>query len=327
MIAVDNAVRPSSRPATLDPPPSDAGKSPLDAALDLLKVATTPVAAGEALRAIDALVGRSGTVALASGDTAPSRLDGARETGRGSVRPHLGDGPATPGTITHGTGVPGFPNPPAAPATGDGSGAHGTQSPSLGDRAFEQVAFRAADAADAIGLNNAARNMRHYLSNTGSTLGVDPARMKADLPAISRAMDASFNAQVRDVALAQVRANYDGKPMSFQITTPWNGAYATKGMSQDWFYAIGGFSFAHTANVTVTPGPNGSAQVHIDSQLHVFDRYNWDGGKAVTIGPITVTDAQMGRLHTVGLAREFEVRGSSNGPSLNLSVPRDQLAK
>lgn len=331
MIAADVATRVTSRTDPVDPRVADAREpvSPLDSAISLFRSATTPVAAGEALRAIDALVGRAGTAiaTLAGNDGGSSRLDGARETGRGTVRPSLGDGPATPGTVTTGSGVPGFPTPPAAPAAGDGSGAHGVDRPSIGDRVFEQVAYRAADAADAIGLNNAARNMRHYLGNTGDTLGVDPARIKADLPAISTAMDASFATQVRDTALAQVRANYDGAPMQFQVTTPWNGAYATKAMSQDWFYGIGGFSYAHTANVTVTPGADGSAQVRIDSQLHVFDRYNWDGGKAVTIGPVTITDDQMGRLHEVGLAREFEVRGTSTGPSLSITVPRAQLDK
>ncbi|MBE7451440.1 MAG: hypothetical protein HS111_21840 [Kofleriaceae bacterium] len=43
----------------------------------------------------------------------------------------------------------------------------------------------------------------------------------------------------------------------------------------------------------------------------MFDRYNWDQGKSVTIAGITVRDEQLGRLHRVGLAREFDVEGSS----------------
>lgn len=42
----------------------------------------------------------------------------------------------------------------------------------------------------------------------------------------------------------------------------------------------------------------------------MFDRYNWDTGKSVTIGPITVTDAFMGEFHRQGLAREYDCYGS-----------------
>lgn len=42
------------------------------------------------------------------------------------------------------------------------------------------------------------------------------------------------------------------------------------------------------------------------------DRYNWDGGKATKIGPITITDTQMQELHETGLAREYNLRGSTD---------------
>lgn len=251
----------------------------------------------------------------------PDRLDQTRDTGRGTVRPTVGDGVGKP-VIANKPGLPGFPTAPTPPKTGDGSGAHGVRSPGIGDRLSEQVAYRLADAADAIGLNNAARHMRHYLGNSGGTLAVDPTVMRRDMPAIARAMDASFDAQIRDVAQVKVAGEFRGKPMEFQITAPWNGGYATKGQSQDWFYAIGGFSYAHTANVRVTANKDGSAHVEITSSVHVFDRYNWDGGKAVTIGPVTVTDEQLGKMHKVGLAQEFEVRGTADGPRASFDVPR-----
>ncbi|MDB4972856.1 MAG: hypothetical protein JWN48_1197 [Myxococcaceae bacterium] len=40
-----------------------------------------------------------------------------------------------------------------------------------------------------------------------------------------------------------------------------------------------------------------------------FDRYNWDHGKSVTIGGITVTDRFMSEFHRQGLAREFDCVG------------------
>jgi hypothetical protein len=190
------------------------------------------------------------------------------------------------------------------------------------DHITEETFYRAADAADALGMNNAARHMRHYLENSGSTMQIDPNKMVKDLPVIKSRIDASYQTNVIDAAKAKVTAEFNGKPMTFQITTPWKSEYATKGMSQDWFYAVGGFSYSHTATVTVTPGKDGQPIVHIDSKLNVFDRYNWDGGKSVTIGPFTVTDERLGQLHKTGLAKEFEVRGSSDLPSVDFSMPK-----
>jgi hypothetical protein len=48
---------------------------------------------------------------------------------------------------------------------------------------------------------------------------------------------------------------------------------------------------------------NGQPKVSMDYRLHTWDRYNWDAGKATDITDgINVTDAEMTRLHRVGLA-------------------------
>ena len=74
---------------------------------------------------------------------------------------------------------------------------------------------------------------------------------------------------------------------------------------------MGGFSFSQTAAVSVVPDSDGRPVVQIDSKLHIFDRYNWDAGKSVTIGPFEVKDEQLGSLHEAGLAQEFLIEGSS----------------
>lgn len=238
--------------------------------------------------------------------------DGVRTTGRESIRPRLGDGPATSVEITPGPGMPGYPTPPAAPATGDGSAAHGSARPGPGEHLTEATFYRVADAADTIGMNNAARHMRHYLGNSGDTLWVDPARMAADMPRNAALMDAAFQQDVVARARAHVAANWTGETMHFQITTPWRSdTYATQADSSDWFYAVGGYSYAHTASVTVRADQNGRPVITIEADRHIFDRYNWDEGKSVTIAGIRVTDEQLGRLHETGLAREFEVRGTT----------------
>lgn len=60
------------------------------------------------------------------------------------------------------------------------------------------------------------------------------------------------------------------------------------------------------------PGESGAPpQIEMLFTMHVHDRYNWDQGKAVTIAGITVKDEQLGRLHRVGLAQEYDVDGDS----------------
>lgn len=161
-------------------------------------------------------------------------------------------------------------------------------------------------------MNNAARNMRHFLGNSGATLWVDPARMMQDMPRNAALMDAGFQRDIVAQAQAHVAANWDGTAMSFGLTTPWRSdTYATRADSQDWFFAVGGFSYAHTASIRVGPDADGNPIIRIEAQRHVFDRYNWDEGKSVTIAGITVRDEQLGRLHETGLAQEYEVRGTT----------------
>ncbi|MGW1513094.1 hypothetical protein [Streptomyces sp. NPDC002394] len=44
-----------------------------------------------------------------------------------------------------------------------------------------------------------------------------------------------------------------------------------------------------------------------------MDRYNWDHNKETKFpGGIVIPDDEMGRLHKVGIAQEFDMRGSSS---------------
>lgn len=47
-------------------------------------------------------------------------------------------------------------------------------------------------------------------------------------------------------------------------------------------------------------------------QVHVADRYNWDGNKATTILGMTITDKQLQELHQTGLAQEYDLVGESS---------------
>lgn len=51
--------------------------------------------------------------------------------------------------------------------------------------------------------------------------------------------------------------------------------------------------------------------------MHVYDRYNWDEGKSVTIAGVVISDTTLGRLHKAGIAQEYNVEGQSSPRHLN----------
>jgi hypothetical protein len=55
----------------------------------------------------------------------------------------------------------------------------------------------------------------------------------------------------------------------------------------------------------VTQAPTGK-EYAMDFEYKFFDRYNWDGGKSVTLFKVTITDQFMGEFHRQGLAQEFD---------------------
>ena len=45
--------------------------------------------------------------------------------------------------------------------------------------------------------------------------------------------------------------------------------------------------------------------------VSTYDRYNWDGSKTTEILGQTVTDEQLAGLHRAGIAREYDLYGTS----------------
>ena len=77
-------------------------------------------------------------------------------------------------------GVPLMPTPPPLqPGDGGNSGTWGTKKAGVWGRVKKQLAYGLADAAEAKGYEDAARDLRHYLANRGDVLNVDPRRLCA----------------------------------------------------------------------------------------------------------------------------------------------------
>lgn len=194
------------------------------------------------------------------------------------------------------------PEPPRHENTGHGSLADDW---SALDYALHQRLFDAAVGARALGTPNAARHLLHYLENSGGPIPVPVDRMLDDLPGL-RKRYAEEIARLVERAGRRIAAEgiVDG---AFELTGSRETYYAHRKESADWFLALGGFTYWTTANVVVE---DGRALLHV--HLHVSDRYDWDDGKATSFlwGLKDVSDESLLRLHLVGLAQHFDIKGT-----------------
>ncbi|MEM7374691.1 MAG: hypothetical protein AAF587_39230 [Bacteroidota bacterium] len=207
----------------------------------------------------------------------------------------------------------------------DGSGEWGADADDRGtsDYANHYMFGRVALAAETMGYTNAARHMRHYLGNTGNPLEVNVDSMLRDVEPFSLAYDnyiPEVKSKVNDYVKNLNQSLDEPKEVSFTGTRS-SSVYCGKGDSPDWFYAIGGFTHWWTADVTVSQSRDSNTyDVEIKMKIHIKDRYNWDKGKSVNIGPLEIKDKQLGRLHEVGLAKEYDVFGESSIRRINYTV-------
>ena len=205
----------------------------------------------------------------------------------------------------------------------EGAGPHGSSKfqgleslKLLGEEAKKQGFYKGADLFEAAGRTNAARHMRHYLNNTGETLKVNVDHMLRDLHDFKKLFDTEI-ALAQEKANARITAGNQTEPIQFSISSPWDldkNHYADQKNKGDWYWAMGGFYYRYTALIETTPPqtPNGETNVKMTTQIHVFDRYNWDNPKDVNIGGVKIEDNTLAELHKVGLAKEYNINGSSS---------------
>lgn len=150
---------------------------------------------------------------------------------------------------------------------------------------------------------NATRHLRHYLLNTGLPYTIDLEDMVRSVPSAGPWM-------VREFRQAQgfLKTLPVGRHRFTSIFAE-GGSYNVQEENADWFFAIGGYARWGRGEATISDGKIGR-HYEIDFEYCVYDRYNWDGGKSVTIMGTTVTDDFMGEFHRQGLAREFDCHGA-----------------
>ncbi len=225
-----------------------------------------------------------------------------------------------PGSVEVGAAGMAVPGPPRSPQPDAGAGVHGSAPLSARVLELEELARLAATGAQARGWPHAGGFLHHYLGNTGAPLTVEVDDMLRDIPSFSYDVLKSISDQLRRVAGTGVH----DRPIRF--AGEWGVEAMTSAITPDWFYAMGTFSYAVTGVATVHPPSRRGERstVSVDYRVHVRDRYNWDlGGKSVTIGPVEIQDQEMGSLHRAGVAREFDVHGSSATQHYTGPLPRD----
>ncbi|RZQ62145.1 hypothetical protein [Amycolatopsis suaedae] len=217
--------------------------------------------------------------------------------------------------------APPIPGAPPPPPTDPGAGPHKSRDENAADYLTAVLASEAADWADGAGWTHAAKNLEHYLGNSGKDLNMSPDEMARDVASFRGQVDQTTAAQMRQIAEQAAANGTYGKPIPF--SSGWQDYTISPDENKDWFYATGSGSYAVTGVATVHPPdqPGGQPRIEMDYKTHVFDRYNWDGGKSTEIGPFTVTDQQLAELHKSGLAQEYNLTGSTDAKHFSGTVP------
>ncbi|MGW0530854.1 hypothetical protein [Streptomyces sp. NPDC003032] len=206
-------------------------------------------------------------------------------------------------------------------APDEGSGAFDSEESTAKDLWYLVRAQAIAAGGDFTGENAASRNMEHYLAATGEPLDLDVDRILRDDSDFRDKVTALHVAGNQDAWREQGLNAFEKAGGDKTVVVPVESAAAGRTFENDeWFHAVGSHQQNVSGMVTVSPGESGKPQVSLDYQVNVWDRYNWDSGKSTTFpGGVVIPDSEMGRLHTTGLAREFDMRGSSSTYTYDLN--------
>lgn len=151
-------------------------------------------------------------------------------------------------------------------------------------------------------------NMWHYLLNIGAPKELRVRQMLEDVPSAKARYEAE---------LAEAEAFVSKLPEGVHSITSAevSHGYNTQSESRNWYFAVGGYSCWGKGVATVARDAAGRRGYKMSFEFHVYDRYNWDGGKHVCFPSeascrVKVTDEFMGALHRQGMAQEFDMYGA-----------------
>lgn len=254
--------------------------------------------------------GRSATLSSRSGRVLPRGSTQSGQGGSDGSTNNTGLGDPVPGEHADMPGVDPWEYP--GDTADEGSGPHGQRKPTLRDHIVHEAATVAAHQLEAL-WPDAAANMNHYLDNTGTPQYIDVNGMLDDLPRLDEGSQEAVEGMAGS-AVEDAQAAGATSPVTYPFNTDRTPEYAYKSDDANWFYATGGYQYCTDGTITVHPPTDSDPEwtYSYDYRVHVADRYNWDYNKGTTIGPATVTDAEMQKLHQAGLAQEYDLIGRSS---------------
>jgi hypothetical protein len=225
-----------------------------------------------------------------------------------------------------------FPPPPPKAAT-DGTNEFNVRFPTAKELAFHTLMKNTLFVPRLVGYRRAAVALEHYLDGGGGPMTLDVDRMLQEIPNFRKQSAEQFDKDVVGEIKHRILSDYRGSGLSFKIITPWGNSRAVGDkedtLDWDWFHTVGGFDMAHTAVVTVSPDSGDVVKVNVKYNTRVFDRYNWDSKKKTFPMGIEIDDRTMGALSSAGLAREFDMMGTSSPRETNLRfrLPKGRIRR
>lgn len=138
--------------------------------------------------------------------------------------------------------------------------------------------------------SQAAKNVKHYRNAKGADRRLtaeEVADIQSELPTFQSNKNKFLNQFLDDIARQFATSSFstgcfilEEKPGDH-----WLGAYARPSESPKWYYAVGGFlfSFGAKADVIKVPTEKEDGVLRIRYKVYIYDRYNWDFGKNVTL--------------------------------------------
>ncbi|MFF1418235.1 hypothetical protein [Streptomyces sp. NPDC058280] len=196
----------------------------------------------------------------------------------------------------------------------NGSGAFDVEEPTTHDLWLLARAQAIAAGGDVTGEIGASRNMEHYLRATGEPLMLDVDRILHDESGFRSEIETLHISENQEAWRQEALAEFSKAGGDRTVVVPVESQALGRTFQGDqWFHAVGSHQQNVSGTVTVSPGEGGKPDVSLDYQVNVWDRYNWDAGKSTNFpGGVVIPDEEMGRLHKVGFAQEFDMRGSSS---------------
>lgn len=197
-------------------------------------------------------------------------------------------------------------------ANEDGAGPHGgAGEPTLDDQIVWRAAYLAVIGTgngifgrNPLYLPNASRHLKHYLENSGKHLELNVSSLMS-VPKVTLQLNSIRDRVMQRARTGSQTTNYAFGELEVSQSDTNNTAdniYIFPKNSADWFYAMAGHSRRYLAFIY-------PCERRVELTFKWKDNYNWDGKKQVTIQGFTVSDKVLGRLHQVGIAKEFPMSG------------------